>query len=128
LLRNYPTAINNLPIQIETTLRLRVSQSVSQSVCIGVEHPWETCEKILFPVGAVNIWMHIKGTGRKYVGWIHLASGLEPGAGPPGNGNEFFDCKGSGSLLDYQPTRVFQFILTASVSRMIQWLVCLQVS
>jgi hypothetical protein len=28
-----------------------VSQSVSQSVCLGIEHPCGTCDQILFPVG-----------------------------------------------------------------------------
>jgi hypothetical protein len=35
----------------EVTLRLTVSQSVSQSVCLGIEHPCGTCDQILLPVG-----------------------------------------------------------------------------
>jgi hypothetical protein len=32
-----------------------VSQSVSQSVCLGIEHPCGTCDQILFPVGML-LW------------------------------------------------------------------------
>jgi hypothetical protein len=35
----------------EVTLRLTVSQSVSQSVCLGIEYPCGTCDQILFSVG-----------------------------------------------------------------------------
>jgi hypothetical protein len=35
----------------EVTLRLTVSQSVSQSVCLGIEHLCGTCYQILLPVG-----------------------------------------------------------------------------
>jgi hypothetical protein len=34
-------------VEVEITLRL----TVSQSVCLGIEHPCETCDQILFPVG-----------------------------------------------------------------------------
>jgi hypothetical protein len=36
------------------TIRL----TVSQSVCFGIEHPWGTCDQILFPVGMLlsEIW------------------------------------------------------------------------
>jgi hypothetical protein len=37
--------------EVEVTLRLTVSQSASQSVCLGIEHPCGTCDQILFPVG-----------------------------------------------------------------------------
>jgi hypothetical protein len=39
----------------EVTLRLTVGRSVGRSVihtvCLGIEHPYETCDQILFPVG-----------------------------------------------------------------------------
>jgi hypothetical protein len=37
--------------EVEVTLRLTVSQSVSQSVCLGIEYPCKTYDQILFPVG-----------------------------------------------------------------------------
>jgi hypothetical protein len=37
--------------RIEVTLRLTVSQSVSQSECLGIEYPCGTCDQILLPVG-----------------------------------------------------------------------------
>jgi hypothetical protein len=40
--------------EVEVTLRLTVSQSVSQSVCLGIEHPCGTCDQILFPVGMLS--------------------------------------------------------------------------
>jgi hypothetical protein len=36
-----------LKVEVEVTLRL----TVSQSVCLGIEHPCGTCDQILFPVG-----------------------------------------------------------------------------
>jgi hypothetical protein len=37
--------------EVEVTLRLTDSQSVSQSVCLGIEYPCGTCDQILLPVG-----------------------------------------------------------------------------
>jgi hypothetical protein len=34
-------------LEVEVTLRL----TDSQSVCLSIEHPWGTCDQILFPVG-----------------------------------------------------------------------------
>jgi hypothetical protein len=34
-------------VLVNVTLRL----TVSQSVCLGIEHPYGTCDQILFPVG-----------------------------------------------------------------------------
>jgi hypothetical protein len=36
-----------LVVEVVLTLRL----TVSQSVCLGIEHPCGTCDQILFPVG-----------------------------------------------------------------------------
>jgi hypothetical protein len=33
--------------EVEVTLRL----TVSQSVCLGIEHPCRTCDQMLLPVG-----------------------------------------------------------------------------
>jgi hypothetical protein len=41
-----PLGIKGVP-EVEGTLRL----TVSQSVCLGIEHPCGTCDQILFPVG-----------------------------------------------------------------------------
>jgi hypothetical protein len=41
----------NLSNEVEVTLRLTVSQSVSQSVCLDVGYPCGTCDQILLPVG-----------------------------------------------------------------------------
>jgi hypothetical protein len=38
-----------LEVEIEVTLRL----TVSQSVCLGIEHPCGTCDQILLPVGVL---------------------------------------------------------------------------
>jgi hypothetical protein len=38
-------------VEVEVALRLTFSQSVSQSVCLGIEHPCGTCDQILLPVG-----------------------------------------------------------------------------
>jgi hypothetical protein len=37
--------------KVEVALRLTVSQPVSQSVCLGIEHPCGTCDQILLAVG-----------------------------------------------------------------------------
>jgi hypothetical protein len=38
---------NNIKVEVEVTLRL----TVSQSVCLGIEHPCWTCDQILLPAG-----------------------------------------------------------------------------
>jgi hypothetical protein len=39
----------SVEVEIEVTLRLKVIQSVS----LGIEHPCETCNQVLFPVGVL---------------------------------------------------------------------------
>jgi hypothetical protein len=39
-------------VEVEVTLRL----TVSQSVCLGIEYPCGTWDKILFPVGMIAVW------------------------------------------------------------------------
>jgi hypothetical protein len=41
------TLICALEVEVQVTLRL----TVSQSVCLGIEHPCGTCDQILFAVG-----------------------------------------------------------------------------
>jgi hypothetical protein len=41
------TALCEVEVVVEVTLRL----TVNQSVCLGIEHPCGTCDQILFPVG-----------------------------------------------------------------------------
>jgi hypothetical protein len=47
----YTTLQHLLNVEVEVTLRLSLSQSVSQSVCLGIEYPCGTCDQILLPVG-----------------------------------------------------------------------------
>jgi hypothetical protein len=43
----YPRTIIEVELEVEDTLRL----TVSQSVCLGIEHPFGTCDQMLLPVG-----------------------------------------------------------------------------
>jgi hypothetical protein len=43
----YTTLQHLINVEVEVTLRL----TVSQSVCLGIEHPCGTCDQILFSVG-----------------------------------------------------------------------------
>jgi hypothetical protein len=50
---NHGTSRTLYVVKVEVTLRLMVSQSVSQSVCLGIENPCGTCGQILLPVGVL---------------------------------------------------------------------------
>jgi hypothetical protein len=43
----FPRRASIRKTKVEVTLRL----TVSQSVCLGIEHPFGTCDQILLPVG-----------------------------------------------------------------------------
>jgi hypothetical protein len=54
----YPPTLSE--IEVEVTLRL----TVSQSVCLGIEHPCETCNQILPPVGMLSEICGLVSVGR----------------------------------------------------------------
>jgi hypothetical protein len=46
-----PSGIGLIALQVEVEVTLRLT--VSQSVCLGIEHPCGTCDQILLPVGTL---------------------------------------------------------------------------
>jgi hypothetical protein len=45
----YKNTFFEVQVQVEVSLRL----TVSQSVCLGIEHPCGTCDQILLPAGVL---------------------------------------------------------------------------
>jgi hypothetical protein len=47
LTRYIPRGVSHTKVKVEVTLEL----TVSQTECLGIEHPCGTCDQILLPVG-----------------------------------------------------------------------------